>query len=187
MTISPTRSNTTAPSTSNDKPTFFSTWPAKCWRKCGLQPKRSPTRTSKPQLLGCKGATTTPCCASHGTQAPSDPKRGQLPPPKASTTAWAWATCSPWGVSKRICQPVSVGWRSPSQRWRMWKLTGTPWAGWRKRCNQARSKGAAFMSAGNTRCVLPTKVSMPKPCTHWRNSAGPKWFSQGAMVSARSP
>ena len=61
--------------------TDFSGSPA--WRllKCSLQP------TSKPQLDGCSGARSTPRACSQGHQAPSEPRRGQLAPPSASTVA----------------------------------------------------------------------------------------------------
>ena len=49
--------------------------------------------------------------------------------------------------------------------------TGSPLAGWRRRCSQARSSGAAFMSVGNTRCELPTKVVMPRPAAQSRTWA----------------
>ena len=42
----------------------------------------------------------------------------------------------------------------------------TPWL--RKRCTQARNKGAAFISTGNTRPELPTKQAIPSASHHWR-------------------
>ena len=62
----------------------------------------------------------------------------------------------------------------PSQRWRMWNCTPAA----RSRCSQARSSGAAFMSFGNTRPEVPTKVSMPRPCAQSRNCCGPKRAQQ---------
>jgi hypothetical protein len=44
-------------------------------------------------------------------------------------------------------------------------------AGRAQRCSQARSSGAAFMSVGNTRPEVPTKVSMPRPAAHARTAA----------------
>ena len=41
--------------------------------------------TSKPTLAGRRGATATPSASSAGTQAPSEPSRGQLAPPRART------------------------------------------------------------------------------------------------------
>ena len=55
------------------------------------------------------------------------------------------------------------------------------------RCSQARSKGAAFMSRGNTRCELPTKVSMPSPAAQSRSACGPKTSSQRPQSAARAP
>ena len=47
----------------------------------------------------------------------------------------------------------------------------------RNRCSHARSKGAAFMSTGNTRPEVPTKVSTPSPAPRPAPS-GPKAFQQ---------
>ena len=122
---------------------------------------------------------STPLPASSGTQAASEPRRGQLAPPRASTVARA-ATCrSPWGTAKRRAPSGA----QPSQRWRMWNCTPRP----RSRCSHARSSGAAFMSAGNTRPEVPTKVSTPSPCAQARRCSAPKRSSSGAICALRAP
>ena len=63
-------------------------------RRSICPPGAAPPRpTSNPQLEGFNAATSTPRCSSQGIQAPSEPSRAQLPPPSASTTAFA-CTCS---------------------------------------------------------------------------------------------
>ena len=64
----------------------------------------------------------------------------------------------------------------------MWKRT--PEA--RRRCSQARSSGAAFISAGNTRFDEPTKVLMPRPSAQSRRACGDKTSSQWATTGAAS-
>jgi hypothetical protein len=60
-----------------------------------------------------------------------------------------------------------------------------PRPGWRRRCSQARSSGAAFMSVGKTRCELPTKVSTPRPAAQARRFSGPKAREQWRRCCAR--
>src|SRR3989344_5363953 len=128
-------------------------WPA--WRlvRCSDQPSRpSPVgATSKPQLAARKGAMSTPRSCSQGAQRPSEPRRDQLPPPRASRVARGWAMTEPTGAVK-VSSPASV---QPCQLWRV--CTRTPC--WRSRLSQARSKGAAFISCGKTRPELPTKAA----------------------------
>ena len=58
-------------------------------------------------------------CAINGAcHAPSDPRRAQLPPPSASSTASAWCVAGPLGVSKLSCQPASNRCSGPLQRCR---------------------------------------------------------------------
>jgi hypothetical protein len=104
-------------------------------------------------LAGCSGATSTPRACSQGTQAPSLPSRAQLPPPKASSSAPRAGT---------VC--ASPGWRVEAQR--LARIPAHPTQPAvahvkahalraRRRCSQARSSGAAFMSVGKTRCDVP--------------------------------
>ena len=65
-----------------------------------------------------KGAIGTARFAKRGTQAPSDPSLGQLPPPIAKTTASAWTASGPSAVSKRNA-PLSS---HPHQRCRTWMV-----------------------------------------------------------------
>ena len=67
----------------NDSPIRFSGWPSKRSRNTSDQ------WATKPQFAGRSGATATPAFASASTQPPSEPSRGQLAPPSASTTASA--------------------------------------------------------------------------------------------------
>ena len=145
-----------------------------------------------------------PRAASTGTQAPSDPSRAQLPPPRASTTASASARTWPVGVSKtsdvEAPWPVVVS-SHPTQRQRMWNVTGTAIgsatpaapstrpavAPWRSRCIHARSSGAAFMSAGKIRPDVPTKVSTPSPLAQSRTFSAPNVSSHGAIMPCRAP
>ena len=160
-------------------------FPANRLAKWALQPPR----TSKPQFAGRSGATSTPRWLSVATQAPSEPRRDQLPPPSASTTASAWRCDGPVGVSKhRPTVPLRPDATSlqPLQRWRMWNCTGTPDTGWRRRCNQARNSGAAFMSDGNTRPDVPTNVLMPSVPAQSRRSAAPKCASRCATSARRA-
>ena len=53
-----------------------------------------------PTLAGRKGRTGTPAGSSQGVQAASEPSRGQLAPPSASSTASGRSRRSPSGVSK---------------------------------------------------------------------------------------
>jgi len=155
--------------------------PAKRSRRWSLQPPRSGPvgATSKPQLLARSGAMARPRAASSGTQAPSEPRRDQLAPPSASTVASAANACSPSGPAKRR---VASSPAQPSQRWRMWNCTPPA----RSRCSQARSNGAAFMSLGNTRPDVPTKVRMPSSAAHARTASGPKSSRYGASAGSRA-
>ena len=65
----------------NDSAMPLSGWPSKRSRKMSDQ------ATVKPQLAGRSGDIVTPLAASVSTHAPSDPSRGQLAPPSASTVA----------------------------------------------------------------------------------------------------
>ncbi len=80
----------------------------KAFGKCALQP------VSKPQLAGSSGVTATPCCASSGSQAPSEPSRAQLPPPSASTTASASTRRSPSAACEAQLPPA-VGAFAPAE------------------------------------------------------------------------
>ena len=86
---------------------------------------------------------------------------------------------APCGVAK--CSAPSSS--QPSQRWRWWNTTPCS----RKRCSQARSSGAAFMSVGKTRPEVPTKVSTPRPAAQARTASGGKACSQPDTASARPP
>ena len=179
-TNSPLRSKRSAPCPSRRRSaTDLSGCPAKRSANTVLHPPC----TSKPQLDGCSGATATPRAASSGTQAPSEPRRDQLPPPSASTTARARTriSCAPCANTSR---PASS---QPLQRWRMCICTGQPGAGWRRRYSQARSKGAAFISVGKTRPEEPTKVSMPKSCAQRRAPGPSNWASDAAKGSWAAP
>ena len=57
----------------------------------------------------------------------------------------------------------------------------------RRRCSQARSSGAAFISSGNTRPDVPTKVDTPSACTQARSASGPNASSSGRTRSCAAP
>ena len=118
--------------------TVFSGWPAKRLRKCSLQP-----RTSKPQFDGCSGAMATPRCASqrHPGAVGAEPRpAARRPAPAPTAPACTRALALPAWRSAAPPSPAP----QPSQRCRMWKRTPAA----RRRCSQARSSGAAFMSVG---------------------------------------
>jgi len=75
------------------KATPLSGWPSKRSRKISDQ------ATVKPELAGRSGEILTPLAASVCTHAPSEPRRGQLAPPSASTVALAAISRCPSGVS----------------------------------------------------------------------------------------
>ena len=133
--------------------------------------------TSKPQLAGSQrrhrhAARLQP---RHPGPVRTQPRASWRRPVPARRRPAAALSC-PAGVSKRKAPSPS----QPSQRWRMWNCTVHRALSrrWRRRCSQARSSGAAFMSAGNTRPDVPTKVSMPSPCAQARRARAPKCAQQ---------
>ena len=94
---SPCRVMTASPRTAvppNDSPARLSGWPSKRVRKLSDQ------SAMKPQLAGRSGVTSIPALARTSTQRPSEPSRGQLAPPSASTVASACALTSPSGCAE---------------------------------------------------------------------------------------
>ena len=87
------------------------------------EPVREPTETSNPQFAGANGATSICSARNQDCHAPSEPKRAQLPPPRANSTACACTDCTPWGVSNSNCHvgvlDVSVRVIFPFQRCRI--------------------------------------------------------------------
>ena len=154
--------------------------------------------TSKPQLDGRSGATATPRSASRGTQAPSEPSRAQLPPPRASTTARQVTWHSPAGVAKRRtwaddgvkssaccagCAACAASWSlaQPSQRWRMCSCTPCP----RRRCSQARSKGRPSCRWEDPARGAHKRLH-PRPCAQARTSGLPKARINGSICGWRA-
>src|SRR6185437_4145413 len=129
---------------SNDKAMPLSGCPSKRLRKTSDQ------TTLKPQLAGLSDATVAPFAASISTHAASEPSRGQLAPPSASTVARASTVRSPSAVRNNN-RPSSP---QPVQRWRSAKRT--PAASNRR--SQGRSNGDALKVLGKTRPLDPTKV-----------------------------
>ena len=121
----------------------------------------------------------TPRAANKGCHAPSEPKRAQLAPPKASTTASASMSRCPSGVANTKAPEFD----QPSQRCRMQNRTPEL----RNWCNQARSNGAAFMSVGKTRPELPTKVPIPKASAHSRNCGPSNAANMGCNAFSAQP
>ncbi len=137
---------------------FFNGWPAKRSRNGADQ------ATSKPLLAGRSARTSTPASTRCGTHVPSEPVRGQLAPPSASTVASGRTTDSPSAVRSRSA-PSSV---QPSQRWRT--ASSTPRSS--RRRSHARSSAVARHDAGNTRPLEPTDVASPSAAAHLRRSSG---------------
>ena len=119
----------------------------------GRPAKRSRNRgdqaTSKPALAARKGDSVAPRASTSPLQAPSEPRRGQLAPPRARTTASGRSIRSPSGVSN-----IQAPSRRPTQRDRVRTSTPNP----SSRASQARNSGEAFIARGNTRPLDPTKV-----------------------------
>ena len=53
--------------------------------------------------------------------------------------------------------------------------------------DHGRVKGDAFIARGNTRPLLPTKMSCPSPCAQSRVAAGGNAASAGRSQSAAAP
>ena len=142
----------------NDSAMPFSGWPSKRFRKI------SDHATVKPQLAGRNGDIATPLAASVSTHAPSEPSRGQLAPPSASTVARASTARWPSAFETTDCPSSS----QPVQRCR--STSCTPIASSRR--SHARSSGDALNACGNTRPLEPTKVGWPNASLHARNASG---------------
>ena len=113
------------------------------------------------------------------TQPPSEPSRGQLAPPGASTVTEGATATTPSGVSKRSAPSAS----HPVQRWRSAKRTPSR----PSRASQARSSGDAFMAVGNTRPEEPTKHGWPRPSAHALSASGGNAAMAGRSQWAASP
>jgi len=134
--------------------------------------------TRIPQLAGRSGSTAMPRASSNETQEPSEPTRGQLAPPSASTAASA-------GISIRPSDPVNTRRPSsdhPSQRCPV--RMSTPSSA--SRASQARTSGAPRMAAGNTRPLDPANVSAPSPSAQARRSATPNAPSAACTAPVES-
>src|SRR5690606_13514107 len=107
--------------------------------------------------------TGTPASRNTGTQAASEPSRGQLAPPSASTATPGRTCRAPCAVSNR--NPCS----SPTQRQRVRNSTPCP----RSRASQARNRGDAFIPTGNTRPVEPVNNPVPSPRAQSITCSGP--------------
>ena len=129
----------------------------------------------QPTLEGAKGVIATPFSASHGTQAASDPRRGQLAPPVARITLRATIRRVPSGVSKANPPPAN-----PVQRQRRRSATPSP----SSRASQALRSGEAFIPTGNTRPVEPVNNSTPSPRANSITSTGPNASIIGASCGA---
>ncbi len=155
ITASP---RSTCPPNENAAP--FSGWPSKRSRKISDQ------ATVNPQLAGRSGDIATSFAASVSTQPPSDPSRGQLAPPSASTVASASTARAPSGVANNR-RPSSS---QPVQRCR--SANCTPMNSSRR--SHARSSGEALNASGKTRPLEPTKVGCPSASLHRRSASGGK-------------
>src|SRR5271165_7062642 len=152
---------------------LFSGEPAKASRSLGVQ------STMKPQFADLKGATSIPSARMTSTQPPSAPSLGHDAPPSAKTTAPASKLSSPEGPVKRNAPPSP----KPTKRRRSRSVTRRSL----KRRSQARSNGVALKLLGNTRPLLPTKVSSPSPADQSRKAEGEKASIAGRSRSAATP
>ena len=134
--------------------------------------------TRSPALAGWNGATGRPACAKYPAQAPSEPSRAQLAPPKAMTVAGALTDSIPCGVSNRCAAPFH-----PTQRQRV--RTCNPISP--SRSSQARSSGDAFIACGKTRPVDPAKVAAPMPSAQARTASGVKACNIGRSAGDAPP
>jgi hypothetical protein len=132
-----------------------------------------------PTLAGRNGATAAPRAASRGAQAPSEPSRAQLAPPRARIVARGRTRRGPSGVSK-VRSPAAF---QPVQVERRFSATPCP----SSRAIQARSSGEAFSALGKTRPLLPTKVACPSPSAQFTRSAGVKASSIGRSRALAAP
>ena len=119
-----------------------------------------------------------PAFASTSTQPPSEPSRGQLAPPSASTVASASTFTRPRGVSNSsVAALVPAG---PA----MAQLEfARPRASSRR--SQARSSGEALSDFGNTRPLDPTKVSWPSALAPGAQGRRRKRLDRGAQMRRR--
>ena len=99
---------------------------------------------------------------SASTQAPSEPSRGQLPPPSASTVALHSTARCPSGVSKRRRRSRPIR-SSDAQRELHAHRIQPP--------QPARSSGDALNAFGNTRPLEPTKVCWPSASLQSRSAS----------------
>ena len=157
----------------NENAAPFSGWPSKRSRKI------SDHATLNPQLAGCSGDIVTPLAASVSTHPPSDPSRGQLAPPSASTVASASTAREPSGLTNERRPSPS----QPVQRWR--NANCTPIESSRR--SHARNSGEALNASGKTRPLEPTKVGCPSASLHWRKRSGGKASMAGASCGFALP
>src|SRR5271165_61457 len=134
--------------------------------------------TTKPQLAGLSAATSTPASRKASTQPPSEPSRGQDAPPSANTAAAASTERSPSDETKRNLPACP----NPTKRER--GLSVTPRSS--SRLSQARKRGVALKLLGNTRPLLPTKVSSPSSAAQPRRASGGKASTAGRKRAVAS-
>ena len=114
-----------------------------------------------------------PASCRTATQPPSEPSRGQLAPPSASTAASGVTDTVPAGAAKLKAPRAS----QPVHRWRSANVTLSR----SSRPSQARSSGEALSAVGNTRPLEPMKVDWPRPSHQARSASG-----GNAAIAARS-
>ena len=122
-----------------------------------------------------------PAAATH---APSEPRRDQLAPPSASTTASA-SNCTSRRPASRNAARRRASRPQPSQRWRMWNCTATPAA--RHAGDAARRAAAARPScrSGTRGPRCRRRCSMPSARAHARTASGPNAVEQRRQRRAR--
>ena len=142
-------------------------WPAKRVRKWSDQ------ATVKPQLDGRRGVTAP---GNWAVQVPSEPSRGQEPPPSARIVTFGFSSAagSKRGVPS-VDQPIQV-WRRRNVTLRLVR-----------RASQARSRGEAFIARGKIRPLLPVKTGWPRASDHAMRAEGGKARMAGSSHGRAVP
>ena len=135
---------------------------------------------STPTLAAVKGVTAMPSCARIDATLPSEPRRGQLAPPPARTTASA--------VSRDRVPSAARNRRVPSasQPRKVERVRKTTFCA-ASRPSQARRSGEAFMAFGKIRSDGPVKVGCPSASDHWIRASRSKRARIGFSRSSAVP
>lgn len=141
--------------------TFFKGFPSCAPMNAEGQP------TSTPQLDARNGTHRMPACMNSAGQMPVEPVMGQEAPPRAKITRSTSGVNAPslFSITTRPCPPRPVK-ACPVRM-------DTPCSSNRFRTPSSTSMGLMPFT-GNTRPLVPMKVSTPLSASHVRSSRGPK-------------